>query len=134
MPNRRGSWVRVIKLTTEERRLVADAAERLIAETLKPRFLPEIRPNQFNYPVDVFGRWRGKRYYFVTRYRSGWPDNEGEEFDAPFTCIEHVETALGQARFDIFWRRHNGSWWRQHSRLPLSEAMRLIGTDPILQP
>jgi hypothetical protein len=34
--------------------------QRFIDEVLKPRFLPTIRPTQFNYPIDILGKWHGK--------------------------------------------------------------------------
>src|ERR1700709_68026 len=67
-----------------EKARVTAACEHLIAEFMKPRFLPEIRPTEFNYPVDILGKWRGAQYRFIQRYRSGFPDNLGEEFGAPF--------------------------------------------------
>src|ERR1039457_5228308 len=45
-------------------------SQRFIDEVLKPRFLPTIRPTQFNYPIDILGKWHGNRYRFVQRYRS----------------------------------------------------------------
>jgi hypothetical protein len=38
----------------EEKTAIAAACERFIGDTLKPRFLPEVRPTQFNYPIDIF--------------------------------------------------------------------------------
>ena len=67
-----------------ERARVTAACERFIDEFLKPRFLPSIRPTEFNYPVDILGKWHGAKYRFIQRYRSGFPENLGEEFDAPF--------------------------------------------------
>src|SRR6266851_2625133 len=65
MAKRTKVWVRVRVLPAEEKAAIAAICERFIAETLKPRFLPEIRPTQFNYPVDIFGQWRGSKYSFV---------------------------------------------------------------------
>lgn len=129
-----GKWVRVKTLAAEERALVSTACERLIAETLKPRFLPEVRPTQFNYPVDIFGRWRGSRYSFITRYRSGFAENAGEEFDSAFTRLDHVEEHLGDLRFHVMWHRHTGQWFRLHSLVTLDEALRLIGSEELLWP
>ena len=83
MPKRQARWVRIKSLTKEEKAAIAATGERFVAEVLKPRFLPEIRPTAFNYPVDIFGKWRGSKYSFITRYRSGFPDNLGEEINAP---------------------------------------------------
>ena len=132
MATRTRVWVRV--LSAEEKAAAAAICERFITETLKPRFLPEIRPTQFNYPIDLFGQWRGSKYSFVLRYRSGWPDNEGEEFNSAFTRLDHVEDNLTETRFDVMWHRHTGQWWRAHRSASLDEALRLIETKPLLQP
>jgi hypothetical protein len=127
-------WMRVRTLSAEEKAAIAATCERFIAETLKPRFLSEIRPTQFNYPVDIFGKWRGSKYSFITRYRSGFPDNLGEEFDSAFTRIDHVEEHLAETCFDVMWHRHNGQWWRLHASATLKQALQLIETESLLQP
>ena len=97
---------------------------------MKPRFLSEIQPTQFNYPVDILGKWRGARYRFIQRYRSGFADNLGEEFDAPFARLDWI----GRNRFDIQWHRHNGPWFRLHNGLTLVEAIAAIKADGHLHP
>jgi len=134
MPNRKGRRIWVKTLTSDEKAAIAASCESFIAETLKPRFLPEIRPTEFNYPVDIFGKWRGNRYSFITRYRSGFPDNLGEEFDSAFTRLDHVEECVAETRFDVMWHRHTGQWFRLHCAVTLEEALRLIETDVMLQP
>lgn len=134
MSKQKRRWVRVKSLTKEEKAAIATAGERFIAEVLKPRFLPEIRPTAFNYPVDILGKWRGSKYSFITRYRSGFPDHPGEEFNAPFSRLDHVEERLDETRFDVMWHRHNGQWWCLHPAVTLEEALRLIETEPMLQP
>lgn len=71
MAKREREWVWVKPLTAEQRQDIAAICDRFIAEVLKPRFLPEICYAPHNYPVDIFGRWRGSKYSFTTRYRSG---------------------------------------------------------------
>jgi hypothetical protein len=134
MAKREYRWVRVKPLAPAEKVAVAAACEQFIAETLKRRFLPEIRPTSFNYPVDIFGKWRGSRYSFITRYRSGFADNAGEEFDAAFARLDHLEECIEATRFDLMWHRHTGQWWRLHSSVTLEEAMHLIATEPHLAP
>ncbi|HJQ57842.1 MAG TPA: hypothetical protein VJ890_13090 [Vineibacter sp.] len=134
MPKRGYHWVRVKALTAEDKSAIATICERFIAETLKPRFLPEVRPTQFNYAVDLRSKWRGNKYSFITCYRSGFAENPGEEFDAPFTRLNHVEEHLDGIRFNVMWHRHTGQWWRLHAEVPLDEALRLIETVPHLQP
>jgi hypothetical protein len=134
MPTRERGWVRVKVLPPAEKAAVAAACERFIAEKLKPRLLPKIRRSKFNYAVDIFGKWRANKYSFITRYRSGFLDNLGEEFDSAFTRLDHVEQCIAETRFDVMWHRHTGQWWRLHSSVTLDEALRLIETEEFLQP
>jgi hypothetical protein len=49
-------WVRALQ---PDEKAIAVACQRLIDETLKPKYLPEIRSKTgWNYPVDLRGRWR----------------------------------------------------------------------------
>jgi hypothetical protein len=90
-----------------ERRVVTAACERLIAEVLKPRFLPEIRPHaRFNYPVDIYGKWHGHRYRFVQRFRYADADSVPPEFEAGFARLDWVAAD----RFDLLFHRHTGQW------------------------
>ena len=113
-----------------EKTLITAACERFIGEVLKPRFLPAIRPTDYNYPIDIRGKWQGSRYRFIQRYRSGHPENLGEEFDAPFARLDWIS----RDRFDIMWHRHTGAWYRLHRDKSLSEALRILETDGILHP
>ncbi len=54
-------------LSTAEKSTVTAACQELIDNFLKPRFLPTIRPTQFNYPVDIVGKWHSTKYRFVQR-------------------------------------------------------------------
>src|SRR5271157_4452125 len=86
-PRRQKIWMQRTprpKLPDEtEKQAIIAACEAFIRDVLKPRFLPEIRPTEWNYVIDIRGAWAGRRYRFMQRYRSGMEDNRGEEFDAP---------------------------------------------------
>ena len=85
---------------------------------------------QFNYPIDIVGKWHGAKYRFIQRYRSGFEENPGEEFDAPFARLDWI----GRDRFDIQWHRHTGEWHRLHRGLNLVDALETLRTDQILHP
>jgi hypothetical protein len=128
------AWVpqsprRAAATEAEKQRIVA-ACEAFIRDVLKPRFLPQINPTKWNYPIDIHGVWAGGRYRFVQRYRSGQENNRGEEFDAPFARIDRI----GKDSFDIYWMRHTGKWWRLYTGVTLAEALRILETDGILHP
>jgi hypothetical protein len=129
-------WVRTTRalrstLPNEaEKQMIVAACEAFIREILKPCFLPEVKPTQWTYVIDIRGAWAAGRYRFVQRYRSGMEHNLGEEFDAPFARIDR----MGKDRFDIYWMRHTGKWWRLHTALTLAEALKLLETDGTLHP
>ena len=132
MPDRQWRWVKV--LDPAEKLAVAAECDRFIAEILRPRFLPEIRQRPFNYPIDIFGKWRARKFSFIVRYCSGFPENAGEVFDSAFARLDHVEECIAESRFDVMWHRHTGQWWRLHSAVPLARALWLMETEPQLRP
>ena len=109
---------------------ITSTCERFIEDILKPRFLPVVRPTEFNYPVNIQGKWHGARYRLIQRYRSGFADNLGYEFDAPFVRLDW----LAPDSFNIQWHRHTGVWHCLYRFKTLRQALRLIETDGILQP
>jgi hypothetical protein len=56
--------------------------------------------------VDLYGKWHGGLYRFIQRYRSGYADYRGWEFEVPFARLDF----LAPDRFDVMWHRHTGQW------------------------
>jgi hypothetical protein len=107
----RGQWVYVggragNKPTPGEKAQITAKCEQLIADVLIPRYLPEIRPTEFNYPIAIYGKWHGNKYRFITRYRSDHPSSLSPESEAPFARLEFASTDC----FDLSYHRHNGEW------------------------
>ena len=118
------------RISEEEKAAAILACQQHVDGFLRPRFLPDIRSTEFNYPVDILGRWRGSTYTFFQRYRSGYPHNLGEEFDAPFARPDWT----GPGRFDLMWHRHTGKWHRLHQGLSLLRAIATLKADGLLHP
>lgn len=128
MPNSRAA--RPEPPSEAEKQAIVAACEAFIRDVLKPRFLPEVRPTEWNYVIDIRGAWAAGRYRFIQRYRSGMEHNRGEEFDAAFARIDR----MGQDRFDVYWMRHTGKWRRLYAGVTLVEALHILETDGILHP
>ena len=132
----RGRWVytgsaKGNKPPEAEKRAIGQACESFIAEVLKPRFLPEIRPTEFNYCVDIFGKWHGGKYRFIQRLRSDKPEVAHDpEFDHPFARLGYVS----RDRFDLAYFRHTEQWWTLHRYVTLAEALSLMQTDGHFHP
>lgn len=126
-----GIWARA--LAPEAKAEIASKCERFIARVLIPKFLPEIVPTQWNYPVDISGRWRGSKYSFLVRFRSGFPGDAGEEFESGFVRLDHAPGGP-EFHFDVMWHRHTGQWWPVYRAVTLEEALHAIETDGVLRP
>ena len=122
--------MRASGLSAADKSVVTAACQQLIDGFLKPRFLATIRPTQFNYPVDILGKWHGTKYRLIQRYRSGFPENLGEEFDAPFARLDWISSN----RLDIQWHRHTGEWFCLHRGLTLAKAIDTLRSDGLLHP
>lgn len=122
--------MRAPKLSASEKAAITVACQEFIDTVLKPRFLPAITPTTFNYPVDIQGKWHGSKYRFLQRYRSGFAENLGEEFDAPFARIDWI----GRDKFDVQWHRHTGQWFPVYQNLTLKAALNAIETSEFLHP
>lgn len=118
------------RISEEEKAAIVVACQQHIDEFLRPRLLPEIHATEFNYPVDILGKWRGSTFTFYQRYRSGYPHNLGEEFDAPFARLDWTSPG----RFDLMWHRHTGKWHRLHQGLSLHQAIATLKADGLLHP
>lgn len=110
------------KPPAEEKAAIAAACAKFIAEVLKPRFLPAICPTEFNYPIDIYGKWHGNKYRFIELFRSDRPDATVIEFEAPFARLGYV----GRDRFDLSYHRHTGQWWCLYRSVSLIESLTLI--------
>jgi hypothetical protein len=99
------------------------------AAVIRPRFLPEIRRTEFNYPIAIYGKWHANKYRFLTRFRSDDPGSGEQEFDAPFARLDSVSRDY----FDLSWHRHTGEWVRMFERVSLAEALHLIEVEPYFQ-
>ena len=114
----------------DEKEIVIATCDKFIADVLKPRFLPRICPTEFNYPVDLYGKWHGGRYRFIELFRSDSRDRIVPEFEHAFTRLDYI----GPDRFDLFWHRHTGQWWRLYHSVSLTEALLCIEQDGHLHP
>ena len=121
---------RPAKPSEVEKRAIVAACDAFIRDVLKPRFLPEIRPTEFNYCIDIFGEWRAGRYRFMQRYRSDAPNRIRDEFETPFVRIDY----LGPDNFDIYWMRHNDQWHPVFHGVTLKQAFELMIDVSTLHP
>ena len=129
-----GRWVYVGaktkgKLSPTQKATIIAACEKLIQDVLIPRYLPEIRPTEYNYPISIYGKLNGLYYRFITRFKSDHPDSTAPEFDAPFARLECVGN-----HFDLSYHRYTGEWIRVYEKLTLEDALARIAEGEYFHP
>jgi hypothetical protein len=118
------------KLAPHEKLAIGETCEKIVSDIFIPHCLPTVTPSDFNYPIKISGGWYGQSYRFATRYRSGFPENLGEEFDAPFSRIEFV----ARDRANLAYFRHTGQWWTIFHAMPTAEALAEISSNKLFWP
>jgi hypothetical protein len=116
--------------SSTEKQAVAAACEKLLAEVLRPRFLPEIRPTPYNYPIALYGKWHGSKFRFIVRFRCDRADAVEPEFEWPFARLAY----LGRDCFDLSYRRYTEEWVGLYDAVSLAQALQLIVDDDHFQP
>jgi len=103
------------------------ACQAFIDQVLKPRFLAEVRPTEFN----IDNPWAVARpHRFIQRYRSGFVDNPAGNSMRPSPASKYI----AGNRFHLSYLRHTGQWHCLYWEVSLSQALSLIETDGLLHP
>ncbi len=113
------------------KREVTTKANELLETVLKPKHIqPPPENPQFNYIVDIYGKWYHRYFYFCATYCVRGPNATVPSFEAKFTRMEYA----GNNRFHLAFMRHNGQWVEMYTDLSLDECLTAIRDDPFFQP
>jgi hypothetical protein len=126
--SRKGSKPKIpdtLKATVEAR------SKELVESVLKPRGIqPPLDDTRFNYIVDVYTKWHGSNFYFLSKYQCPGPNAISPFFETGFARMEYA----GQDRFNLSIMRHTGQWQRIFFDLTLDECLTSIRDDPFFGP
>lgn len=113
------------------KRDVAAKANELIETVLKPKHIQAPPDNpQFNYIVDLYGKWYQRYFYFCATYCVPGPNATVPSFEAKFAPMEYA----GQNRFHLSFLRHTGAWIELYHSLSLDDCLTTIRDDPFFIP
>src|SRR6266700_4989649 len=106
---------------------VTTKANDLIERVLKPKYIqPPPENPQFNYIVDIYGRWYHKSFYFIALYRVANPDAVESSFEAKFARMQYA----GQQKFHLSYMRYTEKWVQLYTDLTVDECMEGIRDEP----
>ena len=119
------------RVNSEYKSLLLSQVEGFLDWELKPRTInPPPSSLEFNYIVDLFGKWHGRYLYFCSKYASPGPYAISPFFDSPFARLEYV----AENCFNISYCRHNGQWVQLDSMLSFTDCLSTILGEPLLLP
>lgn len=109
---------------------VTKKADELIETVLKPQHIqPPPENAQFNYVVNIYGKWHQKAYYFCAEYRVGGPDPIQPSFEVKFARMQYA----GGQRFHLSYMRYTGQWVQLFTDLTVDECIKTVRDDPNFQ-
>ncbi len=110
---------------------VTTKANELIETVLKPQHIqPPPEHPQFNYIVDISGKWYQRYFYLYATYHVPDPDAAIPSFEAKFARMEYA----GNHRFHLSFPRHTGQWVELYTDLSLDECLASIRDEPFFLP
>jgi hypothetical protein len=110
---------------------VTTKANKLIETVLKPQHIqpPPDHP-QFNYIVDIYGKWYHRYFYLCATYCVPGPNATVPSFEAKFARMEYA----GNNRFHLSFMRHTGQWIELYTGIALDECLASIRDEPFFFP
>lgn len=110
---------------------VVRKANDLIESFLKPEFVkPCPVDTEWNYIVDIHGKWYRNWFYLCSKYRCPAPNCIAEFFETKFARFEYI----GDGKFNLAFIRHTGQWVETEEGLPLEECLERVRNDSLFQP
>ena len=108
-------------------------AKQLINNKFKPGLPIQAEADKkhgFNYVVDIYTMWRGRYFYFITKYCNPRENATTEYFEVRSTRMEYI----GGQRFNLAYMRHTGQWMEVFQGLTLAECLETIEKEELFWP
>jgi len=119
------------KVPETTKKLVQEKFDEIIETLYKPACIkPPPTDNDFNYLVDLYGKWYRNYFYICGTYNCPSPRAISPSFEARFSRYEYI----GPNQFNVAYMRHTEKWWEIFQELTLEECLYEARTNPILQP
>ncbi|MEM7113591.1 MAG: hypothetical protein AAF614_14225 [Chloroflexota bacterium] len=110
---------------------ITQQAQALIDDYFKPNFIREVEPDyQWNYIIDINGKWYRNYYYFISTYRCSSPNCITPTFESKFARMEYTAPNT----FNLSFMRHTDKWAEMLYDLTLEDALKEIAQNQFFHP
>jgi hypothetical protein len=99
------------------------AADTLVADVLKARYVETPGERHWSYVTDVYTRWFRSYFYFCATYTE--PDPRARTSERRFARLEYA----GGEAFHMAYLRHTGAWLEVYRDVPLDRALDTVRDD-----
>lgn len=129
------TWIRLPdkkpkpQVPASEKQLIEQRCNDFIVTELKPKIVPKPEDYEWNYLVDIFGKWYRNYFYFCSVYNCPGKNAISPSFESKFARLEYTSPD----RFNVAYMRHTGQWWEILQGLSLEECLSEMRTNPVLQ-
>ena len=118
------------KVLADVKAAVTEQAEHLLAEW-RPRHITAPPPGyQFNYIVELYGKWFRSYFYLCAKYACPGPTALSPFFEAQFAWLEYI----GDRRFNLAYMRHTGQWTELEQGLTIDQCFQSLREESFYQP
>ncbi len=109
---------------------VTEKAEGLLAEWRPKHIKPPPPGYEFNYIVELYGKWFRSYFYFCAKYACPGPRALSPFFEVRFARLEYV----GNRQFNLAFMRHTGQWVEMEQGLTIEQCLRSIRDNGFYEP
>jgi hypothetical protein len=118
------------KVPDDVKAAVSAQAEHLLAEW-RPKYITPPPPGyQFNYIVELYGKWFRSYFYLYAKYACPGPTALSPFFEARFARLDYV----GDRRFNLAFMRHTGQWVELEQDLTIDQCFQSLREESLYQP
>lgn len=110
---------------------VSVRGQEFVESYLKPKHIqPPPKSQEFNYLIDIFTKWRGINFYFMSKYACPSPRAITPCFEIGFARLEY----MGNGNFNVSYMRHTEKWHQIASDVSFEDVLELMSNTSLLQP
>ena len=123
------------KVSDELKKEIETKADKIISILKEKHIKKPPKGYKYNYIVDIYYRWIGKRFYFCSKFNCPGPNAISPSFESKFARLQYTANKYSEKdKFQLFFMRHTGQWIKLLEDETLNKCFESIENDPWFVP